>query len=117
MTPCPPTAGPGRQGGEGAGLRLRSYEPSAVSVSIDALGERQVRVTVDSGEVPPGLEIGTPQLGDQLVTASGPASLLARVDHAVARVRIDQSGIGASAQVELDPVDVDGRTVASVGLP
>ena len=98
------------------GLTILEYEPSAVSVSIDVLGERQVRVTVDSGEVPPGLEIGTPQLGDQLVTASGPASLLARVDHAVARVRIDQSGIDVSAQVELDPVDVDGRTVASVEL-
>ncbi|MDH4334313.1 MAG: CdaR family protein [Chloroflexota bacterium] len=98
------------------GLAIVSFEPSAVSVSIDVLAERQVRVTVDSGEVPPGLEIGTPRLGDRLVTASGPASLLARVDHAVARVRIDQSGIDVSSQVELDPVDVDGRTVASVEL-
>src|SRR3990172_1295525 len=74
------------------GLTILEYEPGAVSVSIDVLREREVRVTVDSGEGPPGLEIGTPQLGDRLVTASGPASLLARVDHAVARVRIDQSG-------------------------
>lgn len=99
-----------------AGLDIVSFEPSAVSVSVDVLAERQVRVTVDSGEVPPGLEIGTAQLGDQLVTASGPASLLARVDHAVARVRIDQSGIDVSGQVELVPLDVDGRTVASIEL-
>jgi YbbR domain-containing protein len=98
------------------GLTVLSFQPGAVSVSIDVIAERQIRVTVDSGEVPAGLEIGTAQLSDRLVTASGPASLLARVDHAVARVRIDQSGIDVSTQIELVPVDVDGRAVASIEL-
>jgi YbbR domain-containing protein len=98
------------------GVTILSYAPATVSVAIDRLAERQVRVEVDYGEVPVGLDVGSPSLGDRMVTASGPASRLARVDHAVARVRIDESGIDVAASVELVPVDVDGRTVESVEL-
>ncbi len=98
------------------GMTILDFSPKTVSVAIDRLGERSVRVVVDRGEVPVGLEIGTPTLSDKQVAASGPASLLRRVDRAVARVRIDESGIDVSAQVELVPVDIDGRTVLSVEL-
>jgi len=85
-------------------------------VAIDRLDETQVRVAVDSGVVPNGLEIGTPQLSAQRVTASGPRSLLDRVDRALATVRIDPSGIDCCGQVDLVPVDIDGRRVESVEL-
>ncbi len=98
------------------GMTILSFSRTTVSVAIDRLGERSVRVVVDRGQVPVGLEIGTPTLSDQQVAASGPQSLLRRVDRAVARVRIDESGIDVSAQVELVPVDVDGGTVRSVEL-
>ena len=75
-----------------------------------------MRVAVDSGEVPAGLEIGTPQLSVQRVAASGPQSLLHRVDRALATVRIDPSGIDCCGQVDLVPVDIDGRRVESVEL-
>ena len=92
------------------------FAPRAVSVALDRLDEVQVRVAVDSGEVPPGLEISTPQLSVQRVSASGPRSLLDRVDRALATVRIDPSGIDCCGQVDLVPVDVDGRRVESVEL-
>lgn len=98
------------------GMTILSFSPTTVSIPIDRLGERTVRVVVDRGDVPAGLEIGTPTLSERQVSASGPASLLRRVDRAVARVRIDESGIDVSAQVELVPVDIDGRTVPSVEL-
>ena len=98
------------------GMTILSFSPTTTSVAIDRLGERTVRVVVDRGDVPAGLEIGTPTLSERQVGASGPASLLGRVDRAVARVRIDESGIDVSAQVELVPVDIDGRTVLSVEL-
>ncbi len=85
-------------------------------MALDRLDEVQVRVAVDSGDVPPGLEIGTPQLSAQRVTASGPQSLLDRVDRALATVRIDPSGIDCCGQVDLVPVDIDGRRVESVEL-
>jgi len=99
-----------------SGMTILSFSPTTISVAIDRLGERPVPVLVDRGEVPAGLEISTPIVSDKQVAASGPASLLRRVDHAVARVRIDESGIDVSAQVELVPVDIDGRAVPSVEL-
>ncbi len=98
------------------GMTILSWSPRTVSVAIDRLSARNVRVVVDRGDVPAGLEIGTPVVSDQQVVASGPASRLRQVDRAVARVRIDESGIDVSAQVELVPVDIDGRTVPSVEL-
>jgi YbbR domain-containing protein len=98
------------------GLTVLSYLPTTVSVAIDRLDEAQVRVAVDSGDVPNGLEISTPRLSVQRVTASGPESLLRRVDRALATVRIDESGIDCCGQVELVPVDLDGRRVESVEL-
>jgi len=98
------------------GIEVLSSTRSAVSVAIDRLDEVQIRVVVDSGEVPPGLEIGTPRLSAQRVTASGPQSLLDRVDRALGTVRIDPSGIDCCGQVDLVPVDIDGRRVESVEL-
>jgi YbbR domain-containing protein len=98
------------------GIEVLSFTPRAISVAIDRLDETQVRVAVDSGAVANGLEIGTPQLSAQRVTASGPRSLLDRVDRALATVRIDPSGIDCCGQVDLVPVDIDGRRVESVEL-
>jgi YbbR domain-containing protein len=98
------------------GLEVLSYAPSTVSVAIDRLDEIQVRVAVDSGDVPAGLEIGAAQLSTRQVTATGPQSLLDRVDRALATVRIDPSGIDCCGQVDLVPVDIDGRRVESVEL-
>ena len=98
------------------GLTVLSYVPSTVSVALDRLDEAQLRVAVDSGEVPAGLEISAPQLSLREVTASGPESLLRRVDRALATVRIDESGIDCCGQVDLVPVDIDGRRVESVEL-
>ena len=98
------------------GVTIIDYAPTSVSVAIDRLGVRTVRVVVDRGELPAGLEIGTTTVSPQEVTATGPESLLQRVDRAVARVHIDQSGIDVHNQVELVPVDIDGRLVPSVEL-
>jgi YbbR domain-containing protein len=99
-----------------AGVTILSYAPTAVSVAIDRLGIRSVKVVVDRGELPAGLEIGTTTVSAQEVTATGPNSLLQRVDRAVARVHIDQSGIDVHNQVQLVPVDIDGRLVPSIEL-
>jgi YbbR domain-containing protein len=98
------------------GVTILSYAPTSVSVAIDRLGVLTVKVVVERGEVPAGLEIGTSTVSAQQVTATGPQSLLQRVDRAVARVHIDQSGIDVHNQVELVPVDIDGRLVPSVEL-
>jgi len=95
---------------------LPNFFPTTVSVAIDRLDEARVRVAVESGEVPAGLEISDPRPSVQEVTATGPESLVRRVDRALATVRIDESGIDCCGQVALVPVDIDGRRVDSVEL-
>ena len=99
------------------GVEILSFAPRSVPVALDRLAQRQVRVEVQTGDVPEGLEAGTPRVGATTVTASGPQSQLGRVDRAIARVQIFESGIDVrQAQVDLVPVDVDGRQVESVEL-
>lgn len=90
--------------------------PLEVSVILDRLSVRNVRVVVDRGEIPPGLEIGAISVAPTTVQAQGPDSRLRLVTRAVARVRIDPSGIDISEQVDLIPVDADGDPVEAVEL-
>jgi YbbR domain-containing protein len=99
------------------GVDVLDYQPTTVAVALDQLGEKQVPVEVETGDVPEGLAIGTPRTSHEEVTATGPQSQLGRVDHAVARVQIFESGIDVrQPQVPLVPVDIDGREVESVDL-
>lgn len=100
----------------GNGLEVIDWEPTTVAVALDRIAQREVPVSVDRGEVPEGFSIGIPQLSEETVIASGPASQLGRVDRAVARVQIFESGIDVTRQVTLIPVDVDGRQILSVEL-
>jgi YbbR domain-containing protein len=90
--------------------------PLEVSVILDRLGVRSVQVVVDRGEVPPGLEASVPDVTPTTVQAQGPESRLRLVTRALARVRIDPSGIDVHEQVDLVPVDVDGEPVSAVEL-
>jgi YbbR domain-containing protein len=90
--------------------------PLEVSVVLDRLGVRSVQVIVDRGEVPAGLEISDQSVMPATVQAQGPESRLRLVTRAVARVRIDPSGIDVHESVDLVPVDVDGEPVSNVEL-
>jgi YbbR domain-containing protein len=98
------------------GVEVLDHQPTTVAVALDQLAERQVSVEVETGDVPEGLATSTPRTSHDEVTASGPESQLGRVDHAVARVQIFESGIDVRQQVPLVPVDIDGREVESVEL-
>jgi YbbR domain-containing protein len=99
------------------GVEILSFTPTTVPVALDRLAQRQVRVEVQTGEVPDGLAIDAPRVSTDTVTASGPQSQLGRVARAVARVQIFESGIDVrQPRVDLVPVDVDGREVESVEL-
>jgi YbbR domain-containing protein len=98
------------------GVDILSVEPAEVTVTLDRVDTKTVPVRIDRGVVPSGLEIGTPQLSVQEVTARGAASLLARVDNARATVSIQPSGIDVNDQVELTPVDVNAEPVLAVEL-
>ncbi|MGH2428282.1 MAG: CdaR family protein [Candidatus Limnocylindria bacterium] len=98
------------------GVDVLVLNPTTVTVEMDRLDVKEVPVRVVSGDVPDGLDTGRPQITPDTVQVRGAASLVRLVDHAVARVRIDPSGIAIDAPVILEPVDVEGQPVAPVDL-
>ncbi len=98
------------------GVEVLSYTPTTVAVELDQLGQREVPVVVERGQVPDGLSIGAPRVSARTVVATGPESQLGRVERAVARVQIFDSGIDIQRQVDLVAVDVDGAQVPAVEL-
>lgn len=93
------------------GITVLSVTPAEGTIAIDKVTSRSIPVRVERGTIPDGLEISEPQLSVDEVTVRGAASLLARIDHAQARVSIDPSGITVSEQVELVAVDANGEPV------
>ncbi|MGH2358481.1 MAG: CdaR family protein [Candidatus Limnocylindria bacterium] len=98
------------------GVSDLTWTPETVTMQLDQLEAKEVLVEVDYGEVPESLEIGDPAVNVERVQVRGPASQVTLVDRAIARVRIDPSGIDVRRQVALEPVDVRGQPVASVDL-
>ena len=98
------------------GVAATDFNPQRVTVTLDLLDQGTVPVVLDRGVVPPGLELGTPTLSADRVTARGPRSRVNQVVRAVARVSIDASGIDFDHQVRLVPVDAAGQPVDAVEL-
>ena len=98
------------------GVTVQSFSPTQVNVILDQLDQSTVPVFVDRGEVPPGLDLGTPVLSDERVTARGPRSLVSQVVRAVAHVAVDASGVDVNDTFSLTAVDASGQPVTSVEL-
>jgi YbbR domain-containing protein len=86
-------------------------EPQTVRVELDRIDQRAVPVVVDIGNVPEGLEAGTPETSEEEVLVRGPASVVGRVDRAVAVINLDASGISFDRAVELVLVDIEGQPI------
>ena len=95
------------------GIEILSIEPHEVRVAIDRIETRTVPVEVDAGALPGGFEIDDPVVGQDEVQVRGASSVVGLVDRALARVRIDGSGIDVNEPVSLVAVDVAGQEVGA----
>jgi len=97
------------------GLDIVRVTPATRRVELDRNETRSVPVEVEAGEIPDGLETGDPELSelDAQVEVRGPASVVSRVDRALARIAIDPSGIDFNQPVELVAVDIEGQPVGT----
>lgn len=98
------------------GVEIVRREPSTVTVEIDELVTKRVPVVIDYGDVPETLEVGEPITSDEEVEVRGASTLVERVDRAVGRVLIDESGIRVERTVTLEAVDIGGQPVPNVAL-
>ncbi|HYO45056.1 MAG TPA: CdaR family protein [Candidatus Limnocylindrales bacterium] len=97
-------------------IQVIDFTPSRVAIRLDPLVTREVPVTVDLGTVPPGLDVRTPVVSVNPVTVSGPDSAVRSVAAALARVRLDPSGIDVNETVGLLPVDARGEVVSGADV-
>jgi len=97
-------------------IQVIDFSPSRVAVRLDPLITREVPVDVDIGTVPPGLDVREPVVSQDPVTVSGPDSAVRFVVAALARVRLDPSGIDVNESVGLLPVDAQGEVVVGVDV-
>jgi YbbR domain-containing protein len=95
------------------GVEILSVDPATVRVEVDRIDQRIVPVEVDTGVVPEGLEIAEPELSENEAQVRGPASIVRRIDRAVALVSIDASGIDFDRPVDLVAVDIEGQPVGA----
>ena len=98
------------------GVQVLDWSPRAVTITLDEVAARPVQVVVDHGAVPDGYAVGTPRVDVRQVQVQGPRSVLNEVVQAVARVRIDPTGVDVSQQVALVAVNADGDEVERVEL-
>jgi YbbR domain-containing protein len=98
------------------GITVEEWTPRQLTVTLDEIATKQIPVVVETGELPEGLQAGRPSVSDDEVTARGASSLIARVDHALARVRVDPSGIDVIGPVTLVALGVDGEIVEPIEL-
>ena len=97
-------------------IQVIDFSPSRIAVRLDPVISREVPVRVDLGTVPPGLDVRDPVVSEDPVTVSGPDSFARFVVAAVARVRIDPSGLDVNETVGLQAVDASGKVVDGVDV-
>jgi YbbR domain-containing protein len=97
-------------------IQVVDFSPSRVAVRLDPLVTKDVEVRVDLGSVPPGLDVREPVVSQDSVAVSGPDSAVRFVTAALARVRIDPSGLDVNETVGLLPVDARGEVVEGVDV-
>lgn len=95
-------------------VQVVDYQPQVLTVQLDPIDERQMQVTVDTGAVPAGLHVATPQTEPSSVSIRGAASRIATVVEVEARVTIDASALNIDREVDLLPVDANGNQVPNV---
>ncbi|HVL52924.1 MAG TPA: CdaR family protein, partial [Vitreimonas sp.] len=90
-------------------IRVISWEPRQINVSIDRLGSREVRISaIRDGELPEGLDVREPQLETDMAEIRGPSSAVARVARVEASYQVEPNGLDIDRVVDLVPVDAQG---------
>jgi YbbR domain-containing protein len=97
-------------------ITVVDFQPTQVRVELDPLITKTVPIKVDKGTVPPGLQVGEPEVSATTATAVGPESAVKRVAYALAQVVIQPGGLGVDEDVSLIAVDAAQRQVTPVDL-
>lgn len=98
------------------GVQIVDYGPKAVNVQVDPVITRVVRVTVKSGVIPGGLDVGPAQVEPRTVTLRGASTRLMSVQSATARVTVDASALNVDQEVDVVPLDETGTVLPGINV-
>ena len=98
-------------------VRLVKQDPEVLQIELESLVSQTSPVTlVVSGEPPLGYKAEKPQLSPEMVTISGPISLVEKVAEARAQINIAGAVQTITQTVTIAALDEDGRTVTGITL-
>jgi YbbR domain-containing protein len=95
-------------------VQIIDYKPQQITVHLDPISQKQVGVVVNTITPPAGLQPGTPVVSTSTVQVSGAAFYVSKVAYAQALVRIDESGLDVSQDVDLVARSAAGDVVDNV---
>jgi YbbR domain-containing protein len=98
-------------------VRVLEVMPQTVSVRIDEIQDRTVPVRVNlMGNVPFGYVYGTPRVEPEVVTVTGPASLVQTVEMTSVDVRVDGVTVSIDSSFHLAALDATLAPVRNVRI-
>ncbi len=97
-------------------IRILGYDPSLTSIQLDEVIEKDVPVRVEHGTVPDGLTLGEMSVVPDMVTITGPKSVVSTVAAVRASVIVQEPPINIDQDVPLVPIDELGNAVSPVDV-
>jgi YbbR domain-containing protein len=98
-------------------IRAADPVPARIRVTMEELREQRVPVRVNvTGAVPFGYAAGQARTAPEMVTASGPASAVQRVQEALVELPLDQLTLSVNSSYQPIPVDARRERVPNVRL-
>lgn len=98
-------------------VEIISYTPRTFNVTLEPLETRSLPIRlVQRGELSVGFQGETPNLSQDMVTVSGPESLVKRVQEVRAVLDLNGAKESINRSVALQAVDASGQTVEDVTL-
>jgi YbbR domain-containing protein len=97
-------------------VRIVDYEPRSVNVRLDDVVTRGIPVTIQTGPIPDGIELGPVTVEPSRVFLRGASSRIANVRSATGRVPVDASGINIDQDVVVEAYDEADAVVPGIEI-
>jgi YbbR domain-containing protein len=97
-------------------VRIVDYSPRSVNVRVDDVVTRGIPVTIETGPIPDGIEVGPVTVEPSRVFLRGASSRIANVRAAIGRVGVDASGLNIDQDVVIDAHDESDAVVPGIEI-
>jgi YbbR domain-containing protein len=97
-------------------VRIVDYEPRSVNVRLDDVVTRGIPVTIQTGPIPDGIEVGPVSVEPSRVFLRGASSRISNVRSVTGRVSLDASGINIDQDVVVEAYDEADAVVPGIEI-